>query len=94
MMATEIGSTYGVKRGRSDLKPLDRAEHGDGWRDHAVAVEQRRTEDAQPDEERTIDRRPTATRIPLGFWKERQEGENAAFALVVGPQDDRDVLDR
>ncbi len=78
----------------SDLKPLDRAEHGDGWCDHAVAVEQRRTEDAESDEERTIQRRPTVTRIPPGLWKECQEGENAALTLVVGSHDDRDVLDR
>ena len=41
-----------VEQWRRDLEPLDRAEHRDRRRDHAVAVEQRRAEDAHQDEHR------------------------------------------
>ena len=47
-----IGTTYGVEDGRRDLQPFDRAEHRDGRRDHAVAVEQRGAEEAERDEDR------------------------------------------
>ena len=40
------------KARRGDLEPLDGGEHGDGGRDDAVAVEQRRAEDAERDEQR------------------------------------------
>ena len=46
--------------GRRDLETLDRAEHRDRRRDHAVAVEQRRAEEAEGDEDGAA--RSTATR--------------------------------
>jgi hypothetical protein len=46
-MTTEIGRRT-VEARRRDLQTFRRAEHADGRRDHAVAVEQRRAEDAEP----------------------------------------------
>jgi hypothetical protein len=45
----------GVKRRRDDLEALDRAQHGDRRRDHAVAVEQRRAE--EPEQQQDARRR-------------------------------------
>ena len=45
-VATVSGTTYGVSSGVATLNPSIALEHGDGRRDHAVAVEQRRAEDA------------------------------------------------
>ena len=50
-MTQVIGTTNGEKRVRRDLEPLDRGEHRDRRRDHAVAVEQRRAEEAQHDQQ-------------------------------------------
>ena len=46
------------KHRRRDLEAFDRAEHGDGRRDHAVAVEQRRAEQSDEHEHVLADRRP------------------------------------
>ena len=40
-----------LERRRRDVQPFDRAEHGDRRRDHPVAVEERRAEQSQRDEE-------------------------------------------
>ena len=77
-----------IEERRRDLEPFDRAKHRDRRRDHAVAVEQRRTEDAQEDEHGPA--RPVA----LALRQQGGQREDAAFALVVGPHDDGDVLDR
>ena len=73
---------------RRHLEPLDRAEHRDGRRDHAVAVEKRGAEDAHQDEDR-----PSRS-ISRSRRQQRGQGEDAAFALVVRAHHDRDVLDR
>ena len=77
----------GLEQGRGDLEPFDRAEHRDGRRDHAVAVEQRRAEDAQQDEQRPAWSTSGSGRKQCG------QRQDAAFALVVRPHHDGDVLD-
>ena len=47
-----------LEQRRGDFQTLDRAEHGDGRRDHAVAVEQRRPEDAERNQHRPADGQP------------------------------------
>ena len=54
-----------LKQRRHHLEPLDRAEHGDRRRDHAVAVEKRSAEDPHQDEHR-----PTRS-IPRSGRKQR-----------------------
>ena len=85
----------GTEDRRGHLEPLDGAEDGNRRRDHAVAVEQRRSEDAQRDQQRPSHRQ-AARRAGLGPapWNERRQGENPAFALVVRAHDDDDVLER
>ena len=55
-----IGTTYGREQRRHDLEALDGAEHRDRRRDHAVAVQQRRAEDAERDQHRPADREARA----------------------------------
>ena len=78
-----------VERRRGDLEALDRAEHRDGRRDEPVAVEQRGAEHAEQHQ-------PTgaAAGRPRARHDQRGEGEDAALAVVVGPHDERQVLDR
>ena len=76
------------KRRRGDRQPFDRAEHGDGRRDHRIAIEERRREHAEQHDPR----RPAATLRPARH--EREQRQAAAFAIVVGAHDDRDVFDR
>ncbi len=53
-----IGTTSGQEEARRDLEsPRPRREHRDRRRDHAVAVEQRRAEDAERDQRRHAWRR-------------------------------------
>ncbi len=72
-----------------DLDALDRGEHGDRGRDHAVAVEQRDAEEPGDDQRRL---HPRA--LQPGAADERDEGHDAALALVVRPHDERHELDR
>ena len=86
----------GRQHRRRDFKALDGAEHRDRRRDHAVAVEQRRAEDAQQDQGRPA-RRETRTRLRrrgATAGDQCRQREDAAFALVVGPQHERDILQR
>ena len=59
-----IGTTSRLEARRGDLQPLDRRQHGDRGRDHAVAVEQRRAEDAERDQRRLA---PTAA-LAVARW--------------------------
>ena len=77
-----------LEQRRRDVDPLDRAEHGDRRRDHPVAVEQRRAEDAEQHQQ------PTASALGARMGSERGQRENASLALVVGAQHDGDVLHR
>ena len=79
----------GLERGRDDLEPLDGREDRDGRRDDAVAVEERRPEEAEGDEDDVARGARSRRRA-----EERHEGEDAALPPVVGPEDDAEVLDR
>ena len=73
-----------------DLDALDRGEHGDGGRDHAVAKEQRGPEDPQC---RQHHLRPA----PTGQCPSADQGDkrhDPALAVVVGPHHEQDVRDR
>ena len=61
MIAAVIGTTRSLKDGVDDLEALDRRQHRDGRRDHAVAEEQRRAEDPQRREHGRVRRRPAGT---------------------------------
>ena len=77
-----IGTTQGSSRWRGDLEALDRRQHRDRRRDHAVAVEQRGAEQAEQHE------RPMCARPDLAAVEQRQQGQDAALAVVVGPHDE------
>ena len=84
-----------LKQGRGDFETLDRAQHGDRRRDHAVAVEQRGSEDAERDQDWPARGEPWAS--TAANRPSRNQGgqrEHSAFTLVVGTHHDRDVLDR
>src|SRR5499426_2528514 len=68
--------------GNGDLDALEGAQHGDGGGDHAVAVEEGRTEEAQPHQEPA----------PALLEDEGEERQDPALAAVVEPHDDEDVL--
>ena len=70
----------------NELKPFNGRQHGNGRGNHAVAVEQRRTQDAQAHDE-------LSTVLHLRN-RERSERHDAAFAIIVGPHHDEHVLDR
>ena len=78
----------GVEDRRRDLQALDRAEHRDRRGDHAVAVEQRRADDAQQDDEMAPF---LAAARPEG---QGGQGQHAALAAVVGAHHEGDVFDR
>jgi hypothetical protein len=88
---TVIGITSGSKRVGGDLEALDGAEHGDGRRDDAVAVEQRGAEEhhaaIQP-------MRPLGLGDAARLGHQGEQRHDAALTLVVGPHDEREVLDR
>ncbi len=77
----------GIEERRGDLQSLDRAQHRDRRRDHAVAIEERRADQAGGQDE------PVSAAAPAGAAeRERGQRENAALAPVVGAHDDDDVL--
>src|SRR5438132_9016352 len=72
------------------MKPFDRRQHGDRRRDHAVAVQQRRPEEAEPYERAA----PAAVRGGAAVRDyERQQRQHAALAAIVGAHHDGEVLD-
>ncbi len=79
----------GLEERRCDLEALDGAEHRDGRSDHPVAVEERGAEEPHQDQEA----RPRPRRRH-GSAHEGEEREDTAFALVVGPHDEDQILDR
>ena len=78
----------GEGRGR-DLDALDGGEHRDRRRDHRVAVEQ-----AGPDGAQQQHLASAAGAVAERALGERDEGQRAALAVVVGAQQDDDVFDR
>src|ERR1700686_5361259 len=73
-----------------DFEAFHGAQHGDRRSDHAIPVQQRRTDQSQRD----YGLAPERVRIaPLLLKNERQQRENSALAVVVRPHDEDDVLD-
>ena len=79
---------HALERRRDDVQAFDRAKHGDHRCDHAVAVEQRRAEEPESDE----DDAPPRPRPALLLQEQREQRENAALAAVVGAHDEHEVL--
>ena len=75
--------------GRVDLQSLDRAQDGNRRRYRAVAVEQGRADEADHDHGRPPFVAPGAPRAD-----QREQRQNAAFAVVVGAHDEDRVFDR
>ena len=81
------GQHHRVQRRRRHLEALDGAQHGDGGREQAVAVEQGGAQHA----DHQVD--AAAARVDRGLARhQRHQGEHAALAAVVGAHDDDDVL--
>jgi hypothetical protein len=77
-----------VQVGRRNGQTFDGAEHRNRGRDRPIAVEQRRAEHAQHEQDAPVARRPLVVR-----QRERHQGQNAAFTVVVGAQNVHEVLD-
>jgi len=82
------GNDEWLERGRHHVEPLDGREHRDRRRDHPVAVEHRRPEYAETYEP------PACARVAETTRDERGQRHDAAFAMVVGAHDQRDVFER
>ena len=78
-----------VQAWRDHLQPFDGAEHRDRRRDHAVAVEHRRAENAEANEP------PAPARVVFESARhKRSKRKDAAFPAVVRAHDQRHVLQR
>jgi hypothetical protein len=77
------------QRRRGHFQALDRAQHRDRRRDHAVAVEHGGAEDAD-DHQRITPARVARDRVQ----RERHQGHDAALAAVVGAQHQGHVFQR
>ena len=75
-----------LERGGDDLEALDGGEHRQRRRDQRIAVEQRRADDAEEHQ-----RGCALAQRPL---RQRHQRQGAAFALVVGAQQDEHVFER
>ena len=75
------------QRRRIDLQAFNGAEHGDGRRDGAVTIKQRRTNEADDQELRAPCSGP---RIP--GREQRQQRNDPAFAAVVGAQNKQRIF--
>ena len=82
-ITTVIGTTIRLERVRRDAQPFDRAQHRDRRRDHPVAVEQRRAEQA--------DRHQDHARYWPAPTDEGDERENPAFPAVVRAHHEQQV---
>ena len=74
-----------VQRRLHDLEALDRRQHRQRRRDHRVAVEQGGADHAERDHHQAA----SAERA----LRERHQGECAAFAVIVGAQQDDHIFD-
>ena len=75
--------------GVDELEALHRRKHRDRRGDDAVAIEQRRADDAEEDQNRNSGAVGYAFRRHQG-----QQRQDAAFAIVIGAQDEDDVFER
>ena len=78
-----------AERRRGDVHSLDRREHRDRRRDHAVAEEERGAEDA---ERRQRELRPAPARNAAAP-DQRDQRQDPALAVVVGAHHEQDVRD-
>ena len=74
-----------LERRRRQLQPLDRRQHRDRRRDHRVAEEHRRADDAEQQHDTGAP--------PERARGQRGERQRAALAVVVGAQQDQHVFD-
>jgi hypothetical protein len=75
---------------RDDFQTFNGAQYRDRRRDHAIAVEERCSNQSQRDDDLSA----LGVRVaPLLLKNERQQGENSALAVVVRAHDENDVLD-
>ncbi len=81
-----IGQDGGRQAGRRDVEPLDRRQHADRRRDHAVADEQARAGHQRPEQH--------AGAAVLAVMQEAVEGEDAALAVVLRAQHKERIFDR
>jgi hypothetical protein len=72
------------------LETFDGTQHRDRRGYHAIAVEERRSDQSQRDDDLSTHRVGVA---PLLLKNERQQRENSALAIVVRAHDENDVLD-
>ena len=84
------GHGVGLERVGQDVDAFERAQDRDGRRDDAVAVDQRRPE--QPHDHERERARPAARDGPAR--DQGHQGQDAAFAMVVGPHDEQAVFQR
>ena len=75
---------------RDDFQAFHRAQHRDGWCDHAITVEQGCADQAERDDDSAAQRIGVAS---LLLEDERQQSEDSALAVVVRAHDEDDVLD-
>ena len=74
-----------LERRRDHLEAFDRRQHRQRRGDHGIAVEQRRADHAEQDDGEAL-----AAERAMG---ERHQGKRAAFAVVVGAQQDDHIFD-
>ncbi len=72
------------KAGVDLFQSFERGEHGNRRRDHRVAREEGRAGDAEQKRNRRL--------LPEGALRQRFEGQDAAFALVVGLHQEQDIF--
>ena len=73
------------ERRRGDLQAFDRRQHRDRRRDQGVAIEERGADDAEQDDGEAL-----AADRAIG---ERHQRERAAFAVIVGAEQDQHIFD-
>ena len=88
-IARLIGTTTRRELGRIELQALNSAEHRDGRRDHAIAVEQRGPDQADDEE-----RGPPASGRGMPGIEQRQHRHDPALAVVIGAHDQDRVFER
>ena len=82
------GYNIRFQRGCHDVETLDRGEHRNRGRDHPVAVEHRRAENAQTHQP------PSRAALAQAARNQRGQRHDAALAVIVCAHDQCDVLER
>ena len=79
-------TTCGLRPVGDDVDAFQRAQHRDGGRDHAVAIDQRRAEQAHGGED--------GRAVGPVRADQRHQRQDAALAVIVGAHDEQAVFDR